>query len=148
MRSLYDKDFLAWTVKTAKLIRNRQFDSVDWDNLVEEIEALGRSERDKLISCLKVLIAHLLKWQFQPARRSRSWENTIFRERENIAEYLEDTPSLRQFLGSPEWLIKAYHRARRIAIKETELDESKFPADCPYTLEQLLEQDFLPEAQE
>lgn len=143
MRSLYEKDFLAWTDLTANLIRNRQFEQVDWDNVIEEIEALGRSERDKLVSSLKVLIAHLLKWQFQPERRSKSWENTIFRERANIAEYLEDTPSLQQFL-SFEWMAKAYNRGKRIAIQETELDEGLFPEDCPYSLEQTLDFEFSP----
>lgn len=143
MPSLYEKDFLAWTDLTTDLIRNRQFQRVDWDNVVEEIEALGRSERDKLVSSLKVLLAHLLKWQFQPEKRSKSWENTIFRERSNITEYLEDTPSLQQFLSS-EWTSKAYRRGRRIAIKETELNEGLFPEDCPYAIEQILDFDFLP----
>lgn len=143
MRSLYEKDFLAWTDLTANLIRNRQFERVDWDNVIEEIEALGRSERDKLVSSLKVLIAHLLKRQFQPEKRSKSWENTIFRERSNIAESLEDTPSLQQFLSS-EWITKAYNRGRRIAIQETELNEALFPENCPYNIEQVLDSEFLP----
>ncbi len=143
MRSLYEKDFLAWTDLTASLIKNRQFERVDWENVIEEIAALGRSERDKLVSSLKVLIAHLLKWQFQIEKRSKSWKNTIFRERENIAEYLEDTPSLQQFLSS-EWIAKAYKRGRRIAIQETELEEDLFPENCPYSTEQILDFEFLP----
>lgn len=142
MHSLYEKDFLAWTDLTVDLIKNQQFDQVDWDNVTEEIAALGRSERDKLVSSLKVLITHLLKWQFQPEKRSKSWEHTIFRERSNVAEYLEDTPSLQQF-SSSEWISKAYSRGRRIAIKETELN-SLFPKDCPYGIEQILDFDFLP----
>lgn len=143
MRSLYEKDFLAWTDLTANLMKNRQFEQVDWDNVIEEITALGRSERDRLVSSLKVLTAHLLKWQFQPEKRSKSWKNTIFRERSNIADYLEDTPSLQQFL-SPEWIMKAYSRGRRIAIQETELNEELFPKDCPYDIEQILDFEFLP----
>ncbi len=143
MRPIYEKDFLAWTDLTANLIKNRQFEQVDWDNVIEEIEALGRSEWDRLVSCLKVLTANLLKWQFQPENRSKSWENTIFRERSNIAEYLEDTPSLQQFL-STEWIAKAYERGRRIAVKETELNAELFPQDCPYSTEQILDFEFLP----
>lgn len=143
MRSLYDEDFLDWTVKTAELIKNRQFDAVDWDNVVEEIEALGRNDRDKLISSLKVLFTHLLKWAYQPDKRTTSWENTIFRERTNITDYLEDTPSLSQFLV-PEWIEKAYSRGLKIAVKETGLDKSVFPRKCPYALEQILDEEFLP----
>lgn len=142
MHSLYEKDFLAWTDSTVNLIKNQQFDWVDWDNVTEEIAALGRSERNKLVSSLKVLITHLLKWQFQPEKRSKSWEHTIFSERSNIAEYLEDTPSLQQFLSS-EWISKAYSRGSRIAIKETELNPL-FPKDCPYGIEQILDFEFLP----
>lgn len=143
MTTLYDKDFYLWIQTTTEQLKRRKFDAVDWDNLIEELETLGRSERDKLISSLKVLIAHLLKWQFQPEKRTKSWENTIFRERENIAEYLEDTPSIQQFL-SAEWMAKAYNRGRRIVIKETELDEELFPKDCTYSLEQILDFEFLP----
>lgn len=143
MRSLYEKDFLAWTDLTANLTRTRQFERVDWDNVIEEIEALGRSERDKLVSSLKVLFAHLLKWQFQPEKHSKSWENTIFKERSSIVEYLEDMPSLQQFLSS-ERIVKAYNRGRRIAIKETELNEELFPRDYPYNIEQILDFEFLP----
>lgn len=143
MRSLYEKDFLAWTDLTANLTRTRQFERVDWDNVIEEIEALGRSERDKLVSSLKVLFAHLLKWQFQPEKHSKSWENTIFKERSSIVEYLEDMPGLQQFLSS-ERIVKAYNRGRSIAIKETELNEELFPRDYPYNIEQILDFEFLP----
>ena len=144
MTDLYEKDFYAWTQQTAVAIKNRQFDAVDWDNVVEEIESLGSSDRDKLISSLKVLIAHLLKWQYQPQKRSKSWEDTIFRERENIEEYLEDMPSLKQFLNSEEWLVKAYKRGRRIAGRETGLGEKVFPQTCPYSVEQIQNFDYLP----
>ncbi len=92
---------------------------------------------------LKVVLAHLLKWQYQPEKRSKSWDYTIFRERENITEYLEDTPSLVKFLEL-EWIEKAYTRGRKIAIKETGLDSSTFPENCPYTLAQIRDPEFLP----
>lgn len=144
MKSLYDTDFYAWTQHTAELLKTRQFDTVDWNNVIEEIESLGKNDRDKLISSLKILIAHLLKWQYQSEKRSKSWEGTIFRERENITEYLEDMPSLAQFLDSEEWMRKAYERAKRVAGKETGLGEKAFPKTCSYAVEQLMDFDFLP----
>jgi len=140
--NLYSQDLYRWAEVTAALLKARQFEQLDLDNLIEEVESLGRSDRDKLLSSLKVLLLHLLKWQ-QPHKRTHSWENTIFRERENIAEYLEDAPSLRQFL-TEEWVEKAYQRGLRIAVQETRLDKSVFPERCPYSLEEILEQNFLP----
>ena len=140
---LYDKDFYLWTELTAAHLKSRQFEQVDLDNLIEEVESLGRNARDKLIISLKVLLAHLLKWQFQPDKRTKSWKDSIFRERANIDEYLEDIPSLKQFLVD-EWIEKAYRRGLRTAINETEMDESVFPKQCPYSLEQIWDEDFLP----
>lgn len=143
----YDKDFYQWTEVTAAYLKFKQFEKLDLANLIEEVESLGRNDRDKLISSLKVLLAHLLKWQFQPTRRTKSWENTIFMERSNIAEYLEDIPSLEQFL-TDEWVEKAYRRGLKTAIKETELDKSVFPKQCPYSLDQIRDEDFLPWSKE
>lgn len=140
---LYDKDFYLWTEVTAAHLKSRQFEQLDLANLIEEVESLGRNERDKLISSLKVLLAHLLKWQFQPDKRTKSWRDTIFRERGNITEYLEDVPSLKQFLVD-EWINKAYQRGLRTTVEETELDKSVFPKQCPYSLEQIRDEDFLP----
>lgn len=144
MTSLYETDFYAWTQQTADLLKTQQYEQVDWNNVVEEIEELGTNKRDHLISSLKVLIAHLLKWQYQSEKRSKSWDDTIFRERENVEEYLEDMPSLKQFLNSPEWVAKAYTRAKRIAGRETGLGEKTFPESCPYTIEHLRDFDYLP----
>lgn len=144
---LYDKDFYQWIEVTAARLKSRQFEQLDLNNLIEEVESLGRNDRDKLISSLKVLLAHLLKWQFQPSKRTKSWEDTIFRERTNIAEYLEDIPSLEQFLAD-EWLEKAYRRGLKTAIKETDLSKLVFPKQCPYSLEQIRDEDFLPQSEE
>lgn len=144
MSSLYETDFFAWTQKTVDLIKSKQFNAIDWENVVEEIESLGRSDHDKLINSLKILITHLLKWQYQPNLRSKSWENTIFKERENIEEYLEDSPSLKQFFTSKEWMIRVYKRGRRIAVRETQMGEEAFPSTCPYTVEQLQSFSYFP----
>lgn len=140
---LYDQDFYLWTEVTAALLKSKQFEQLDLANLIEEVESLGRNDRDKLISSLKVLLAHLLKWQFQPTKRTKSWADTIDRERDNIAEYLEDIPSLEQFLVD-EWIEKAYQRGLKTAIKETELDKLVFPSQCPYSVSQIRDDHFLP----
>lgn len=144
MNELHSSDFSLWTEQTAARLKNREFDQVDWANLIEEIEELGTNKRDRLISSLKILIAHLLKWHYQPGKRSRSWQNTIFRERGNIEEYIEDSKSLKRFLESPEWMRKAYLRARRLAAHETGINESVFPLECPYAIEQVLDFNFFP----
>jgi hypothetical protein len=108
------------------------------------IESLGNRERDKLISSLKVLIIYLLKWQYQPSLRSKSWEDAIFIERANVKEYLEDMPSLKQFLASEEWMRKVYERGRRIAGRATEMGKEAFPDTCPYTVEHLQSFSYFP----
>lgn len=86
---------------------------MDLTNLIEEIESWGRSERNKLISSLRLIPQHLLKWQSQPHKRSKSWSDTISRERDNVGDYLEDTPSLKNLLQDRAVLSKAYQRGRR-----------------------------------
>lgn len=108
--SLHDTDFYAWASQTSFLLKERQFEQVNWEMVIEEIESLGKSDRDQLTSSLKILISHFLKWHYQPDKRSKSWLDSIFRARENIDEYFEDSRSLQQFL-SDEWVHKAYNRA-------------------------------------
>jgi hypothetical protein len=146
LSELYHKDVYLWTEKIVQLLKARQFNEVDWQNVIEEIEALGRSERDKLLSSLKVLTWHLLKWKYQPTKRTNSWKRTILRERRNIEEYLEDTPSLKQFLVDAEWMTKVYRRAVREAADETGLDKEAFPGENEFSLEQMLDVDFLPQS--
>lgn len=141
---LYHQDIYLWTEEISRLLKARQFNEVDWQNVIEEIEALGRSERDKLVSSLKVLTWHLLKWRYQPTKRTDSWR-TILRER-RIEEYLEDTPSLKQFLLDAEWMTKVYRRAVREAADETGLDKEAFPVENEFSLEQMLDADFLPQS--
>lgn len=142
--SLYETDFYAWTHQQAALLREEALEQLDLPNLIEEIEAMGRRDRRELISRLTVLITHLLKWHFQAARRSPSWRNTMRTQRREIDLLLEDSPSLRRLL--PECVEGAYPHARADAIAETRLAAPRFPPTCPYTLEQLLDGVFLPEA--
>jgi len=143
IKDLYESDYLLWLQKTSQLLKDKDFAGLDLENLIEEIESLGRSDRNKLISSLRLIYQHLLKWQYQPHKRSKSWRNTISRERDNISDYLEDIPSLINLLEDEAVLTKAYQRGRRDAIKETGI--TNFPQELPYAIEQALDHNFLPE---
>ena len=143
IKDLYERDYLLWLQTTSQLLKAKHFDRLDLENLIEEIESLGRSERNKLISSLRLIYQHLLKWQYQPHKRSKSWSNTISRERDNVSDYLEDTPSLKNLLQDEAILAKAYQRGRRGAIRETGI--TNLPQICPYSIEQTLDHNFLPD---
>ncbi len=141
----YNKDFYAWLMKNADLLRQHKFNEVDIEHVAEELESMGKSEKRELTSRLTVLLAHLLKWKFQPALRSRSWKNTILTQRIDILELLEDSPSLKYELE--ERIAIAYEKAKLSAEDETGIDKNNFPETCPFTFEELLKKDFLPEDQ-
>jgi hypothetical protein len=141
-RSLYDQDFVGWTEQIALALRQGDWAGLDIENLIEEVEALGKSDRRAIKSRLEVLLMHLLKWQFQPVQRSRSWEATILEQRMRIAEILEDSPSLKNYL--PTVVEGCYGGARKLAAIETGLAIDDFPVDCGYAIEQLLNEGFLP----
>ncbi len=143
--TLYSQDFLQWTQKQIDSLRHGRWTELDIENLIEELEDLGRSEQRELGSYLRLLMMHLLKWQYQPERRTASWQITITNCRDSIQDCLEDAPSLQQFLKDAEWRQKYYRRARRDAAKETQKTLALFPAECPYLLEQLLVSDWWPE---
>ena len=138
---LYDQDFLEWTQQQAEYLRKGYWARLDVENLVEELEALGRSEQRELGSYLQILLMHMLKCQYQPERRTKSWDNTLSNCRDKIQDCLEDTPSLQRFLKDLEWVEKHYRRACRDAVKETNKPVETFPTECPYTLEQILDSD-------
>lgn len=141
---LYEADFYAWTQAQAEKLRARSMNAIDWDNLAEEIESVGRSDKRELLNRLDTLLMHLLKWEFQPDRRTRSWLNTIDDQRKRIARVIEDSPSLAEF---PQEVIgKAYAGARRSAVRETNLPLKTFPEACPYPIESVLSDDFMPGA--
>ncbi|MDZ8106822.1 MAG: DUF29 domain-containing protein [Nostoc sp. DedQUE12a] len=141
---LYETDFVAWTKQTVQLIRDRQFDQVDWDAVIEEIESLGRSERRELKSRLEVLLQYLLKWQYQSNLQSGSWQNTIDEQRNRIIDLLQESPSLKSY--PEEVLAQCYHRGLKAASNETKLAIDTFPAECPYSIAQILDAEFLPDA--
>ena len=136
----YQADFYAWTQQQAELLRNKKIEQIDWCNLAEEIEDMGRSEKRQLESRLEVLIMHLLKWQFQPNLRSRSWQLTIKEQRLRIEKLLVENPSLKSKLTDTRE--KIYPLAVISAEKETGL--SSFPETCPYDLTEILAPEFLP----
>jgi hypothetical protein len=140
--SLYERDICLWAEKTAELLRSHCWEELDLENLIDEVEDLSRRERDKLLSTLRVLLTHLLKWQYQPHLRGKSWEVTIKRWRREITEQIEDTPSLRRFLDDTEWLEKTYRRACNEASDQTGLPLDTFPQQLPSTIEQILDGEF------
>ena len=140
---LYEQDFYAWTLKNAELLREGRLGDLDLEHLAEELESMGRSEKRELIHRLAVLLAHLLKWQVQAGRRGRSWQLTLKEQRRQAARVLHDNPSLKPL--PTEIVIDAYEDAILRAAQETGLEVSAFPADCPFTLEQILNEDFLPD---
>jgi hypothetical protein len=147
--TLYGTDFYAWARQQAQLLRAEELEKLDLPNLIEELEAMSLHERRELTSWLIVLLMHLLKWQYQPAphgrAQPRSWLNTITTQRQKVELLLEDSPSLRGEVV--ERLSYAYPRSRLQASRETGLPLATFPATCPYTAEQLLNDAFLPDAQ-
>lgn len=140
--SLYESDFYAWTQEQATLLRDEQWSQIDLQNLIEEIQSLGKQQRQELRNRLSVLIGHLLKWEYQSGHRSRSWLATLRIQRLDIAELLEDNPSLKPYVE--EALCKAYLKGVELAVGETDLPKRTFPAECPYSLAEIVDYDFYP----
>lgn len=139
-----DDDYALWCAQQGALLRQGRLATLDRENLAEEIESLGRSERYEIESRLKVLLLHLLKWQAQPAQRKGGWKATIYEQRSRIAKRLRESPSLQSY--PRKVLAEEYIYARAGAADETALPEHAFPVDCPFTIEQVLDPDWLPEA--
>lgn len=136
----YEQDFYAWTQEQANLLRSGQWQLIDIQNLAEEIEDMGRAEKRELESRLEVLLMHLLKWQFQPSLRSRSWQLTIKEQRLRLQRHLKQNPSLKSVI--PDLFADAYRLAVVKAEQETGLDI--FPDVCPYDFDQVISEGFLP----
>jgi hypothetical protein len=141
--TLYDTDFYAWANEQAALLRAGRLSEADIENIAEEIESMGRSERRELISRLTVLFVHLLKWHYQPALRGRSWTLTIEQQRLRIGKHLAENPSLKSQLDYV--VADAYQDARIDAERETHLPRSTFPVDCPFIFDEAMNPDFWPD---
>ena len=141
--TLYEQDYLGWLEQQKSLLANQAWEHLDREHLLEELEGMSRSEHRQLLNRLIVLLVHLLKWQCQPQRQSRSWSVTIITQRNDIRLLLRESPSLKHTLA--EKLKQSYPKARMEAAEETGLLLSEFPQVNPFTLEQILDENFWPE---
>jgi hypothetical protein len=140
---LYDSDFYAWSREQADLLRAGKLAEADIERIAEEIDSMGRTEKRELISRLTVLLLHLLKWRYQPGKRGPSSEARIRVQRYDVADHLDDNPSLKPLL--PQALASAYRKATLEAVAETGLAGTTFPDACPWTAEQALDDGFWPD---
>jgi Domain of unknown function DUF29 len=141
--TLYDTDFHAWANEQAALLRAGRLSEADIENIAEEIESMGRSEKRELVSRLTVLLLHLLKWRYQPGFRGNSWRLSIEEQRLQVSDSLNDNPSLKPQLD--DVMRRAYRLARVEAERETGLDRTTFPADCPFAFDEAMNRDFWPD---
>ena len=139
----YDKDFYSWTQEQAELLKHGRFSELDIDNLIEEVETMGRTEKRELESRLTVLLFHLLKWKYQDVRQCRSWELSIIEQRLKFEETLKENPGLKSKLN--DMLKKAYRYAVIEASKETKISIKIFPELCPWELDKITDSEFYPD---
>ena len=142
VQELYELDFFEWTRAQAELLRRGCFESADIPHIAEELADMGERDRREVKSYLTRIIMHLLKWQFQPDRRSGSWATSVDDSRDELGYIFEQSPSLRLF--SMHAVTGLYPAARRKASRETGLPQSAFPTECPYSFDQLMDYDFPP----
>jgi hypothetical protein len=142
LANLYEIDYLAWIELTVSKLRSQDLDAIDWGNLIEEIEDMGKSARNSLKSNLRIILLHLLKWQYQPSHRSRSWQSSIIEHRLRIEDAFAESPSLKRYFV--DVFDEAYLGAIQLASSETGIAKKTFPKLCPYAPEQVLDEDFLP----
>jgi hypothetical protein len=149
MGTLYERDFYSWALGQARALRlagSARLNTpatLDWENLAEEIESLGRSQASELESRYYQLLAHLLKWHFQPERRSSSWRGTIVEQRYQLGRLLNGNPGLEP--SRSRRFRSAYAGARDLAAAETELPVETFPVDCPWSIDQASDKAFWPD---
>ena len=140
-RAAYDADFYSWSLEQAQLVRQGKWAELDRDNIAEEIESLARGQFNKLETAIRNLLVEILKWDHEPAKRSRSSILSIDLQRIEIEELLSDNPGMRPRV--PEAIARAYRRARLEAAKETELDEAILPENCVHSFDEIMTRDFV-----
>ncbi len=151
MPTLHDTDFYSWTQQQADLLRSGNFAALDITNLIDELTDMGMSERRELESRLRVLLAHLLKWQFQYQLLSnrwkefeaKSWRNTIINQRTELSILFRKYPGTKRFLAPA--IVESYKDARELAAKESGLPIATFPKQCIYSLDQILDDNYYPQ---
>jgi hypothetical protein len=139
----YDQDFNQWIEYTIELLKAQRFDELDIENLVDELESMSKRDKREIFSRLKIVLAHLLKWKYQPGKRSGSWRASIRNNREDLAQLINDSPSLKSYPA--QIIVDAYASARLDAADETGLELQVFPLHCPFSIDETLAQDFWPE---
>ena len=145
-QTLYDTDFNLWIEKTIDQLKSGNLQDLDRENLIDEIESMGSRDKREIKSRLIVLLMHLLKYKYQPQKKTRSWISTINTQRNEIELVLQDSPSLRPYLQ--ENISECYQRAIRSAVNETHLPKTTFPSACPFSPEQVLDSDYFPASDE
>jgi len=140
----YQQDFYSWLCRNIELLRDGRLSEIDVENIAEELEGMSKSQQRELINRLKILLAHLLKWQFQPDRRSTSRKGTILEQRSQIRQLLKISPSLKHQIN--EKITDAYTDAVEYASLETGIPQSDFPQTCPYFFEQAADKNFYPDS--
>jgi hypothetical protein len=138
----YDQDFYAWAKWNAELMRRGKLSEIDTERIAEELENMGKTQKRELVSRLAVLLTHMLKWQYQPDRRSDSWVSTIVTQRTEILLLMEDSPSLAHDVDSS--IEKGYRFAKDRAAREMGVSKNGFPESCPYSFHQVVTEDFWP----
>jgi len=138
----YEKDFYAWSIHNAALLKQGRISEIDIKNIAEELESMGKRDKRQLVNRFIVLLVHLLKWEFQPENRSSGWKGSMIEQRRRVNQLLEDSPSLNTEFDNK--LDYAYVEALKQASIETGLDTSVFPRQCPYSKAQLLDDEFYP----
>lgn len=146
MKTSYDTDVVAWANEQAQFIRAGRFDQLDLAHIAEEIEDVGKSEQRELASRMAVLLAHLLKWHYQPSKRSKSWQFTIATQRKDVAYVLKEAPSLRTKFTDDSWVDLVWAKAKGQAETETGLEVATFPEACPWPMAEVLDKDWLPDS--
>lgn len=144
--TLYESDFAAWAFEQAAAVQRGDWRALDVPNLVEELESMGRQQRAELRNRLAVLLMHLAKWEHQPMMRvlhGRSWGSTIVTQRGELRGVMDDSPSLASYV--PEAMAAAWENGRRKAARETGVELGSFPEACPYTWEQAMDYDWMPD---
>ena len=146
MGTNYETDVVAWAKEQAGFVRSGRFDQLDLEHIAEEIEDVGKNEQRELASRMAVLLAHLLKWEHQPARRSKSWQYTLTTQRKEVAYVISEAPSLRTKFSDERWLDIVWSKAKSQAESETGLDIDTFPEVCPWPISDVLSEGWLPGA--
>jgi hypothetical protein len=144
MPTTYEVDVIAWSIEQAALLRSGKLLAIDIEHIADEIEDVGKSEQRDLANRMTILLAYLLKWQVQPSDRGSSWEVTVRTQRDSIERRVRKTPSLTASLADPDWWADAWGDAIALAAKETELDLSTIPRECPWVYSKVMDSDFFP----